>query len=179
MPDARRRPTFAEVYDRHVWDVYGFIAYRVGQRHDAEDLTQLTFERALRAWGRFDPERAQPATWLMAIARNVLIDHWRADRSAQHAELDPEAPGLPASPGIGADMGLEPELEQALRSLSDRERELLALRFGADLTGQQIAELSGTSLAAVQQALSRCLRRLREAMEAEPEQPAGRPGEGR
>ena len=165
MTDARRRPTFAEVYDRHVWDVYGFLAYRVGQRDDAEDLTQLTFERALRAWGRFDPERAQPTTWLLAIARNVLIDHWRADRSAQHDELDPEAPGLPADPGIRAEVGLEPELERALRALGDRERELLALRFGADLTGQQIAEVSGMSLAAVQQSLSRSLRRLREAME--------------
>jgi RNA polymerase sigma-70 factor (ECF subfamily) len=164
MTDARGRPTFAEVYDQHVWDVYGFLAYRLGRRHDAEDLTQLTFERALRAWGRFDPARAQPATWLLAIARNVLIDHWRADRSAQHEELDPELPGLP-SHGMGPELGLEPELEHALAALSDRDRELLALRFGADLTGQQIAELSDMSLAAVQQSLSRSLRRLREALE--------------
>jgi RNA polymerase sigma-70 factor (ECF subfamily) len=166
MTDARRRPTFAEVYDQHVWDVYGFLAYRVGQRSDADDLTQLTFERALRAWGRFDPDRAQPATWLLVIARNVLIDHWRADRSAQHEPLDPDAPGLPSHAGhLGADLGLEPELERALATLSDRERELLALRFGADLTGQQIADLSEMSLAAVQQSLSRSLRRLRAAME--------------
>ena len=163
MTDARR-PTFAEVYDQHVWDVYGFLAYRLGRRQDAEDLTQLTFERALKAWGRFDPTRAQPATWLLAIARNVLIDHWRADRSAQHEALDPDAPGLP-SHGIGADLGFEPELERAMSGLGDRDLELLALRFGADLTGQQIAELSDMSLAAVQQSLSRSLRRLREALE--------------
>jgi RNA polymerase sigma factor (sigma-70 family) len=164
MNDARRRPTFAEVYDEHVWDVYGFLAYRLGRRPDAEDLTQLTFERALRAWGRFDPERAQPATWLLAIARNVLIDHWRADRSAEHEQLDPDAPGLP-SQGIGADLGLEPDLERALLALSERDRELLALRFGADLSGQQIADVSAMTLAAVQQSLSRSLRRLREALE--------------
>ena len=165
MTDARRRPTFAEVYDQHVRDVYGFLAYRVGQRQDAEDLTQLTFERALRAWGRFDPERAQPVTWLLAIARNVLVDHWRTDRTAQQEELDPEAPDLPSHAGIAADLGLEPELEAALAALSDRERELLALRYGADLTGKQIAELSGSSLAAVQQSLSRSLRRLRDELE--------------
>jgi RNA polymerase sigma-70 factor (ECF subfamily) len=165
MPDARRRLTFAQVYDLHVWDVYGFLAYRVGQRQDADDLTQLTFERALRAWGRFDPDRAQPVTWLLAIARNVLIDHWRADRSAQHQPLDPEAPELPVHAGIGADLGLEPELERALATLSDRDRELLALRFGADLSGQQIADHSDTSLSAVQQALSRSLRSLRAALE--------------
>jgi RNA polymerase sigma-70 factor (ECF subfamily) len=164
MTDARRRPTFAEAYDQHVWDVYGFLAYRLGRRQDAEDLTQLTFERALRAWGRFDPQRAQPATWLLAIARNVLIDHWRADRSAEQEQLDPDAPGLP-SEAIGADLGLEPDLERALLALSERDRELLALRYGADLSGQQIAEVSDMSLAAVQQSLSRSLRRLREALE--------------
>jgi len=166
MTDARRRPTFEEVYDQHVWDVYGFLAFRVARRDDAEDLTQATFERALRAWGRFDARRAAPVTWLLAIARNVLIDHWRADRAAETDTLDPEAPGLP-SDVLGADLGLEPDLERALAALSDRERELLALRFGADLTGQQIAEVAGTSVAAVQQALSRSLRRLRETLEAE------------
>jgi RNA polymerase sigma-70 factor (ECF subfamily) len=166
MTDARRRPTFEEVYDQHVWDVYGFLAYRVTRRHDADDLTQLTFERALRAWGRFDPDRATPSTWLLAIARNVLIDHWRADRSGDHDELDPDAPGVPSQP-LGADLGLDPALERALHLLSDREREIIALRFGADLTGQQIAEVCDSSLAAVQQSLSRSLRRLRAALEPE------------
>jgi RNA polymerase sigma-70 factor (ECF subfamily) len=166
MTDVQRRPSFEDVYDQHVWDVYGFLAYRLAQRHDAEDLTQLTFERALKAWGRFDPERATPVTWLLAIARNVLIDHWRADRSAEHDELDPEAPGIP-SQALGADIGLAPEIERALTGLSDREREIIALRFGADLTGQQIAEICESSLAAVQQSLSRSLRRLRAALEPE------------
>lgn len=167
MTDVRRRPTFEEVYDQHVWDVYGFLAYRLTQRQDVEDLTQATFERALRAWGRFDPRRAAPATWLLAIARNVLIDHWRADRTAQQDELDPDAPGIPSQP-LAADLGLDPEIEVALAGLSNREREILALRYGADLTGQQIAEVCDSSLAAVQQSLSRSLRRLRTTLEADP-----------
>src|SRR6185312_1947643 len=72
---------FARVYDEHVWRVYGFLAYRLGDRDTAEDLTQATFERALRAWARFDPRRASESTWLLAIARNLLIDHYRRDRS--------------------------------------------------------------------------------------------------
>ena len=66
---------------QHVWRVYGFLAYRLGDRDTAEDLTQATFERALRAWSRFDPRRASESTWLLAIARNLLIDHYRRDRS--------------------------------------------------------------------------------------------------
>src|SRR4051812_41886047 len=71
----------ARLFDEHVWDVYGFVAYRIGNRAEAEDLTQQTFERALRAWSRFDPSRAQPRPWLLAIARNLLVDHYRRDRS--------------------------------------------------------------------------------------------------
>ena len=68
---------FVAVYDEHVWDVYGFFGYRLSSRAEAEDLSRSTFERALRAWDRFDPERASARTWLMAIARNLLIDHYR------------------------------------------------------------------------------------------------------
>ncbi|MGI9183632.1 MAG: RNA polymerase sigma factor [Solirubrobacteraceae bacterium] len=66
-----RQSDFAHVYRDHVWRIYGFVAYRVRDRQLAEDLTQATFERALRAWGRFDPRRASESTWLMAIARNL------------------------------------------------------------------------------------------------------------
>src|SRR5579862_2463946 len=77
----RRHGSFVRVYEQHVWSVYGFLAYRVRDRDLAEDLTQATFERALRAWSRFDPRRASERTWLLAIARNLLIDHHRRDRS--------------------------------------------------------------------------------------------------
>jgi RNA polymerase sigma-70 factor (ECF subfamily) len=148
------------LYEEHVWSVYGFFGYRVGSRADAEDLTQLTFERALRAWDRFDPTRASARTWLISIASNLLIDHYRRDRTSQqepvedhlaHRDLRAEEP----------DIGLAPELAVALEELADRERDLVALRFGADLTGPEIAELTGLSLSNVQQILSRSLRKLR------------------
>jgi RNA polymerase sigma factor (sigma-70 family) len=49
---------FAEVYDEHIWDVYGYVAYRLSSREEAEDVTQIAFERALKAWKRYDPSRA-------------------------------------------------------------------------------------------------------------------------
>ena len=64
----RGQSDFARVYEEHVWRVYGFLAYRLRDRDAAEDLTQATFERALRAWSRFDPRRASESTWLIAIA---------------------------------------------------------------------------------------------------------------
>ena len=63
---------FSSVYDEHVWQVYGLLAYRLRTRADAEDLTQQTFERALRSWQRYDPSKASVATWLLVIARGSL-----------------------------------------------------------------------------------------------------------
>src|SRR5437588_6289029 len=79
---------FARVYDEHVWRVYGFLAYRLRDRDAAEDLTQATFERALRAWSRFDSRRGSERTWLLAIARNLLIDDQRRHRPEGPAPLD-------------------------------------------------------------------------------------------
>jgi RNA polymerase sigma-70 factor (ECF subfamily) len=158
---------FASAYEQHVWQVYGFFAYRLSSRADAEDLTQQTFERALRAWPRYDPRRAAPGTWFMAIARNLLIDHLRADRSTRQRPLDDEE-GVHDERLAVTDrhnLGVAPDLERALGALSDREREILALRFGGDLTGADVAALTGLTLANVQQILSRALRRLRVALD--------------
>lgn len=155
---------FADVYDDEVWRVYAFIAYRVKSREDAEDLTQQTFERALRAWSSFDPERASVATWLISIARNLVIDYYRRDRGDRH-DHDPEALERVEAPEEEDRFGLDPELAAALATLSERDREIIALRFGADLNGPEIAELTGLTLANVQQILSRSLRKLRGLLE--------------
>lgn len=158
---------FSAVYDEHVWHVYGFLAYRLGQRADAEDLTQLTFERALRAWSRFDPKRATPRTWLLAIARNLLIDHYR--RRESRPEDPTESDSLPEEiqdeGDWPANVGPSPDLVAGLATLTERDREVIGLRFGADLTGPEIADELGLTLANVQQILSRSLRRLRAQLE--------------
>jgi RNA polymerase sigma factor (sigma-70 family) len=148
-------PSFEDAFEQHLGDVYGFFAYRLGRVADAEDLTQATFERALRAWGSFDERRGSARTWLLAISRNLLIDHYRAARLASSPV--PELADEPAP-----ELGLDPRLESALATLTERDREILALRFGGDLTGAEIATLTGLSLANVQQVLSRALRRLRD-----------------
>jgi RNA polymerase sigma-70 factor (ECF subfamily) len=161
------RQDFASAYEQHVLDVYGFLAYRVRSRADAEDLTQATFERALAAWPQYDPQRGSARTWLLAIARNVMVDHHR--RGPGRAEEPVDA--LTVGRDLLVDFeepswGLDRRLAAALEGLAQRDREIVALRFGADLSGPEIAELVGLSLANVQQILSRSLRRLRDALEA-------------
>ncbi len=168
---------FGRLYEEHVWNIYGFFGYRVSSRHEAEDLTQATFENALKAFSRFDERRASFSTWVMTIARNLLIDHYRSDRSSRNESLGTPA-DAEAALGERAveehDLGLAPDLEIALEGLGPRERELIALRFGGDMTTQEIAELADLSVANVQQILSRSLRRLRADLDASgADEPAG------
>jgi RNA polymerase sigma-70 factor, ECF subfamily len=167
---------FANLYDREVWSVYGFIGYRLTSRADVEDLTQQTFEKALRAWEKFDPRRGEARVWLLAIARNLLIDHFRRNKSAAGASFDEcdESPALTTEPSPEERLGIDPELEAALTELGQRERELIALRFGGDLNGPEIARLTGLSVANVHQILSRSLRRLRDELKREPGTKLGR-----
>lgn len=156
---------FEQLYNEHVWDVYGFLAYRMRERADAEDLTQQVFERALRAWDSFDSQRGSERAWLLTIARNALIDHQRRRRFRREDPVGDD--GLadddqPLSSEPGPDLGISPELAHALATLRTREREVIALRFGGDLTGPEIAAMLDLSLANVQQLLSRSLRKLRE-----------------
>jgi RNA polymerase sigma-70 factor (ECF subfamily) len=161
---------FLQVYDEHVWRIYGYFAYRLRSRSDAEDLTQVTFERAFAAWDRYDPDRAEVSTWLFAIARNALTDHSRRAQARPKAStpIDNVPDGdLPVAEGPEERLGMDPALESALDRLSRRERGILALRFGGDLRGPEIAELTGLSVANVHQILSRVLRRVRSILEAD------------
>lgn len=171
MPQQRAVADFIEIYDEHLGLVYGYIACRVANRADAEDITQQTFERALVHWAAFDGSRARVTTWLIAIARNLLIDHYRSSGARPGATpLETLAESeLPRAPERGTDVGLDPELAAALADLSDRERELVGLRYFADLSGLEIAAVTGLTLANVRQILSRSRRRLRSRLEGAPE----------
>ncbi len=139
--------------------MYGFLAYRLHDRDAVEDLTQATFERALRAWSRFDPRRGSERTWLLSIAANLLVDYRRRDRSVLVETIDDRWVAPAAGPEERALSS--PELSDALAELTEREREVLALRFGGDLTAAEIASILGLTLANVQQVTSRALRKLR------------------
>jgi RNA polymerase sigma-70 factor, ECF subfamily len=163
MKNDRADRGFQRVYEDHAWSVYGFLGYRLRDHETTEDLTQATFERALAAWPRFDQRRGSERAWLLTIARNLLTDHHRRDRSRRHEQLDDALALGYAGPEARAEGSSE--LLEALAQLGDREREVLALRYGGDLTGPEVAELLGLSLANVQQITSRALRRLRELLQ--------------
>ena len=166
VPEQSPRRDFAEVYAEHVFRVFGFIGYRVRGNEEAEDLTQIVFEKAIRAWARYDPKLASELTWLIAIARNVVIDYLRQRRDAFFP--GGEIPEIAAPEQHVSERGLSPELAAAIDRLKPREQTVLALRFGAELTGAEIAELLGLSTDNVHQILSRSLRGLRAELDGKP-----------
>ncbi len=153
------------VYREHLSSVYAFFAYSVGDSV-AEDLTSATFERVIKAWDRYDPAKAGERTWILAIAGNQLRDHFRRQKHRQAPSLDehPEIADALAANKAGFERVLDGEqLRIWLACLSERDQQVLALRYGADLAVDAIAGLLELSEANVHQIISRSLRRLREA----------------
>jgi RNA polymerase sigma-70 factor, ECF subfamily len=160
----RQRPTFAAVADRYLDDVHAYLLYLVGDRGVADDLTGETFERALRAWRRYDPRRGSPRTWLCQIARTAALDYLRAESRRRRRE---ERYAVEADEVVEAPLveGLSPGLEQALRSLSAGEREVIALRVVLELSAEEAARLLGISTTACTTRLSRALKNLQASLE--------------
>lgn len=143
--DSVVRPDWETVYAEQLPRVYNYLRYRTGHEALAEDLTSRTFEKAWRDRHRYRGNLAGYATWLLRIARNVSIDHRRT--AHEHAPLEAAA----ETPAEGT-----PEEEAMLRSnfarlsalmavLPEREREILALKYGAGATNRAIADVVGLS----------------------------------
>ena len=156
---AATRPTFAAVAEEHLDDVYGYLVYLTRDRSLAEDLAGETFEKALRLWTRFDPTRGAARTWLLNIARTTALDWFRSEERRRRRERAVAVVDVTETPFVE---GLSPELEQALRSLSAGEREVVALRILLDLDGEETARVLGISPTACSTRLSRALKKLEE-----------------
>jgi RNA polymerase sigma factor (sigma-70 family) len=142
--------------------VYAYVAYRVGDGAHAEDITSEVFERALRYRKRYDERRGSPISWLIGIARRVIADH-AADGAAHGGEV----PELPVTSTFEDEIASRLELREAVRCLPERDREMIALRFGADLTSKQIARILGLRTNTVEVTLHRALATLRRALETD------------
>jgi RNA polymerase sigma factor (sigma-70 family) len=137
--------------------VYSYVAYRIGDGPDAEDVTSEVFERALRYRASYDERRGQPLHWLLGIARRCVDDAFSARARVPQVEFtDTDSADDP-----GVDIIRRVTLAAAIGGLDERGQDLLALRYGADLTARQIGEILGLKTNAVEVALHRTLARLR------------------
>jgi RNA polymerase sigma-70 factor, ECF subfamily len=156
-----RPEDFERLYAEHAQALFGFLAYRTGDRAVAEDLLADTFERALRARNRFDRRKASEKTWLYTIALNLLRDQARR-RTSEARALERYPHERTEPPDELAQVEQRDEVQSALGTLNDEEREAIALRFGADLTVPEIARLLDEPLPRVEGRVYRSLRKLRQ-----------------
>ena len=149
------------MYRDHAAAVWRYARSRLPSDADADDLTSDVFARALRSAAGYDAARGNPRMWLMGIARHAAAD-WYRRRSPEdpRAEVpDAVSDDEPIAEVVRAeDAG---EVRALLEHLTDREREAVALRFGAELSAADIGELLGTSATGARMLVHRAVTKLR------------------
>ncbi|HEY1359123.1 MAG TPA: sigma-70 family RNA polymerase sigma factor [Thermoleophilaceae bacterium] len=159
---------FTELYRAHLRDVYSYAYYRIGNHHDAEDLTEQTFLQAYRHFERAQREsNGRPLRpWLIRIAHNLAANYYR-DRSRK-----------PQTPLEDADVLSTPHLTEKLvegreevqevlagvAKLPDDRREALIMRFALDMDNREIARALGRSEGATKVLIHRAIRQLEESL---------------
>src|SRR5687767_5285704 len=157
------------LYDALVVPIYRYVAMRLRRREDAEDVTQLVFERIVGALPRYQHNGRPFAAWAFRIARNAVIDHQR--------RLRPTEPlGAIAEPTDG--VGLEAlslrdeeirELRAAIGHLTPDQREALALRYAAGLSADEAAQVMGRQAGTIRGLTFRAIEALRRTLTREPD----------
>jgi RNA polymerase sigma-70 factor (ECF subfamily) len=161
-PAALDADTFAGLYLGQAEAILNYCLFRVGDRAVAEDLTADAFERAWKARRRYRPDQAGFSTWLFAITRRVVTDWQRRSRRRPMVSLDGSE--RDSAPLLESQM-MESEQLTSLRTLvlnmPVREREIIALKYGAGMNNGEIGRLLGKSETAIGSALHRAVQRLR------------------
>lgn len=153
-----RTSQFEAIYTRHFRDVYRYVLGLTRSHDEADDVTADAFERALQAWDSRREVPPAPLPWLLLTARRLTIDRWR--RVRRLAGLRPRVSVIEVA-------SQEPRtefwmwFEAVARVLSDRQREVLLLRYQRDLTDADIAMIMGLSQSGVRSLVARALATLR------------------
>lgn len=148
-----RRDPFSNPEDL-IRRVYAYVAYRIGDGADAEDVTAEAIERALRYKQSFDEQKGEAAAWVIGIARRVLV-------SRQPLEYVGPREDVASGEDLAEAAVRRESVRIAVARLPERDRELVALRYGADLTAREIARVLEMEVNAVEVALHRAIGRLR------------------
>ncbi len=159
---------FGAIYDHYFPRIYNYARYRVQSPVDADDLTAQIFERALVHLKSYRPDSAPFSAWLFGIARNAINDYYRRQHDDLSFELvHDQLADEPPPESAAAQRETRDRLLTALMRLSDRERDLLALKFAADLTHKQIAQIAEMSESSVSVTIFRALKHLRSTLKEE------------
>jgi RNA polymerase sigma-70 factor (ECF subfamily) len=173
---------FGRLFDHFHEPIYRYIASRVQRPSDAEDLTQLVFVKALEALPRYEARGIPFGGWLFRLARNAVIDFARTRHEHSELETIVERAGSEAGPDqIAVTREDIDAVGAALASLTDEQRDAIALRFFAGLSAREAAEAMGKQEGTVRGLQFRAIAALRRHLGIDPDGTndvgtAGRPG---
>lgn len=148
---------FSTLYRRHLQRVYSYLLSRVGNVHDAQDLTAQTFIAALGALPHYRPQ-GRFIAWLLGIARHKLHDHFRS--TVSQVELSQVGPGLQASGMLEEDVIQRLRMQEItllFEKLNPDRAEALRLRYFADLKIREVADVMEKSESAIKMLIARGL----------------------
>lgn len=150
---------FEELVHQHSRRVFNFLNQMTRHRQDAEDLTQRTFIKAYHNLARFDPERPL-INWLFTIARRTALNHFRDTKRWEEIPETSEAPGHSPAKQTEIQDHTESIWARAREVLSQREFEVLWLRFGEELSTEETAQALGLTVSNVKITVFRARQRL-------------------
>src|SRR5512132_4410460 len=173
-PDAQKARLdndFSKLYKAHLRDVYSYSYYRVGNHHDAEDLTEQTFLQAYRHFERAQREsQGRPLRpWLIRIAHNLAANYYR-DRSRRPQTTIEDAGALAelhTTEGLVEDREDLNRILEGVRQLPDDRREALIMRFALGMDNREIARALGRTDGATKVLIHRAIRQLEDIVGAE------------
>jgi RNA polymerase sigma-70 factor (ECF subfamily) len=141
---------FAQLYEEHFDKIYRYLALRIGNEMEAEDMTQQVFLNALQSISSFRWKGVPFSAWLYRIAHNQAVDHLRKNKKRSTVPLDESLVSSGDSPHSAAERKMDIEqLLAATRRLTGAQREVISLRFTSELSIAQVAGIMGKSEGAV------------------------------
>jgi RNA polymerase sigma-70 factor (ECF subfamily) len=156
---------FGRLYDAYARRIHGYLFHRCLHRETAEDLTSVTFMKALERLAGFDARKGTFSAWLHAIAKNALADHFRAARPTADIEDIWDLLRAGGDAEVDADVRARlAEVERALAAMPAERREIVILRVWDGLAYAEIAEATGKSEAACKMAFSRAVAALKKTL---------------
>lgn len=161
MENSTKSIDWERVYWEQMPRLYNFFRYRICDDQLAEDLTATTFEKAWRFRDKYRDDLSAFSTWLFTIARNVAIDHLRKHKPEFSLELAYYLSDEDPPESIAQHQDDLAHLAKIVYCLNDREQELISLKYGAELSHQAIADLTGLSVSNVGVILHRAIQSIR------------------
>ncbi len=167
------KEAFSSLYERHFDRIYRYVAIKLGNRVEAEDMTQQVFIKAYESLGGYQYQGVPFSAWLFRIAHNQIVDYVRRESKKPTVHLDESLPIVgDSNPVHEVEIKLSMEaVAEASRKLTKAQREVISLRFAGGLSITETAKAMGKSEGAIKALQHSAIQALRRVLAA------GEPGE--